>query len=59
MTPMKMGDDGSTPSSLIPRAAFSNDMSSMNDIQVLGELGLYAGAFCLSGMVLAAHRGTA
>jgi hypothetical protein len=59
MTPMKMGDDGSTPSSLIPRVAFSNDMSSMNDIQVLGELGLYAGGFCLSGMVLAAHRGTA
>jgi hypothetical protein len=59
MTPMKMGDDGSTPSSLIPRVAFSNDMSSMNDIQVLGELGLYAGAFCLFGMVVAAHRGTA
>lgn len=59
MTPMKMGDDGSTPSSLIPRVAFSNDMSSMNDIQVLGELGLYAGGFCLFGMVLAAHRGTA
>jgi hypothetical protein len=59
MTPMKMGDDGSTPSSLIPRVAFSNDMSSMNDIQVLGELGLYAGAFCLSGMVMTAHRGTA
>jgi hypothetical protein len=59
MTPMKMGDDGSTPSSLIPRAAFSSDMSSMNDIQVLGELGLYAGVFCVSGMVVAAHRGTA
>jgi hypothetical protein len=59
MTPMKMGDDGSTPSSLIPRVAFSNDMSSMNSIQVLGELGLYAGVFCVFGMVVAAHRGTA
>jgi hypothetical protein len=59
MTPMKMGDEGSTPSSLIPRKPFSSDMSSMNDIQVLGELGLYAGIFCLSGMVVAAHRGTA
>jgi hypothetical protein len=59
MTPMKMGDDGSTLSSLIPPVALSNDMSSMNDIQVLGELGLYSCAFCVFGMVVAAHRGTA
>ena len=59
LTPMKVASDGSMPSSIIPRTAFSSDMSSMNEIQVLGELCLYAGVFCLFGMVAAAHRGTA
>jgi EXS family len=36
-----------------------SDMSSMNEVEVLGELCLYAATFCFLGMVWAAHRGTA
>jgi hypothetical protein len=36
----------------------SADMSHMNSIQVLLELGLYATTFCVLGFVWAYHRGT-
>lgn len=34
------------------------DMSSMDPVQVLLELGLYAATFCAIGLIAAAHRGT-
>jgi hypothetical protein len=35
-----------------------SDMSSMNDVQILGELCFYATVFALSGALMAWHRGT-
>lgn len=42
----------------VPRYFFLSDMSSMDTIQVIGELGVYAAIFCLFCLVMAAHRGT-
>lgn len=35
-----------------------SDMSSLNDVQILGELSLYTATFAIIGLVAAAHRGT-
>lgn len=40
------------------RSWVASDMASMNDVQVLGELCLYATVFAILGAVFAAHRGT-
>lgn len=57
MAPMKMigGDNDAT---IRPFSAKLSDMSSMNEVQILGELTIWATAFCLVGVVAAAHRGT-
>ena len=43
---------------LFSQRLWTSDMSSMNDIQILGELCLYATIFALLGTLAAAHRGT-
>ncbi|KAL7579565.1 hypothetical protein ACA910_007934 [Epithemia clementina (nom. ined.)] len=40
------------------KVLFFSDMSSMNSVQVTGELALYATIFCFFCLVVAAHRGT-
>jgi EXS family len=37
---------------------FTSDMSSMNKIQIFGELCLYTTTFAVLGLIIAAHRGT-
>jgi hypothetical protein len=57
LTPMKVQattEGGAT----TPALRLTSDMSSMNDVQILGELCLYATIFCVVGAVAAAHRGT-
>lgn len=64
MTPMKVIDateswdgkmDGSSNRYKLP---FTSDMSSMNKIQIFGELCLYTTTFAVLGLIIAAHRGT-
>jgi hypothetical protein len=65
MTPMDMvevnnaGQQNLSMSSMSARAPWwKSDMSSMNDVQILGELCLYATVFVLVGAIAAAHRET-
>jgi hypothetical protein len=59
MTPMNMKDFGDLTVSLSSKPHPSLiDMSGMDSVQVLLELGLYAAVFCAIGLVAAAHRGT-
>jgi len=57
LTPMTVTTGASTPIGSL-RTKFTSDMSSMNDVQILGELSVYATLFCIIGTVAAAHRGT-
>lgn len=58
MTPMKLeGGEGSARSPLrFPRPSLQ--MSVMNEVHVMAELCLYSVAFAVSGLLIAAHRGT-
>jgi hypothetical protein len=60
MTPMSMqgGKSGFSSLGRLGLSKFTSDMSSMNSIQVLGELCLYTTAFAISGLIIAAHRET-
>ena len=64
MTPMKVMDtteswgSGTHGSSNRYKLPFTSDMSSMNKIQIFGELGLYTASFAMLGLIIAAHRGT-
>ena len=64
MTPMKVFDATESWSydthghSSRYRFPFSSDMSSMNKIQIFGELCLYTTTFAVLGLIIAAHRGT-
>ena len=59
MIPMNMQGVGGMTIPLSSKAVPSIiDMSSMDHVQVLLELGLYAAAFCAIGLIAAAHRGT-
>lgn len=68
MTPMKVqgGKDSWNSSNVGARSLhryeflklFTSDMSTMNELQVLGELCLYTTTFAVLGLIIAAHRGT-
>lgn len=61
MTPMTMQGGSVGGASSVERLGlpkFTSVMSSMNSIQVLGELCLYTTAFAILGLLIAAHRGT-
>jgi hypothetical protein len=64
MAPMKVIDPtesgGGGPYGSLHRyqLPFTSDMSSMNKIQIFGELCLYTTTFALLGLIIAAHRGT-
>lgn len=60
MAPMKMRDGGFNGgvTSVERLPELTMEMSSMNSIQILGELCLYTAAFAAMGLIIAAHRGT-
>ena len=64
MTPMKVFDTteswrlGTNEFSSRYKVPFTSDMSSMNKIQIFGELCLYTTTFAVLGLIIAAHRGT-
>jgi hypothetical protein len=64
MTPMKVFDtteswrQGTNEFSSRYKVPFTSDMSSMNKIQIFGELCLYTTTFAVLGLIIAAHRGT-
>jgi EXS family len=62
MMPMKMQGGGvgvgATPLERLGLPPCTSDMSSMNNMQVLGELCLYSTVFAILGLIIAAHRET-
>jgi EXS family len=64
MTPMKVIDateswgSGTHGTANRYKLPFTSDMSSMNKVQIFGELCLYTTTFAVLGLVIAAHRGT-
>jgi hypothetical protein len=68
LTPMKLHDGIESWNSFNPSGSsryrfkltnfFRSDMSSMNEVQIFGELCLYTTTFAILGLIIAAHRGT-